>query len=416
MPVDPRKTILLIATLDTKEEETTYLRQALERCGMNVLVLDTGMRGDVDVLRADIRRDQVARAGGSSYALVQEMPRLQAEAIMADGVATLVNELYTQGRFDAVMGIGGFDGTLLATAGMRSLPFGVPKLMVSAMACGEIPFGDYVGTKDITIVPSVVDLAGTNELICKVLDNAVGALVGMVQVGIKPTVTAKNLVAVSMYGQTTPAAMAGRPLLRAAGLTPVAFHPNGVGGKAMEEFIHQGVFVALWDLTTQELSDQHLTGRPSGGLSRLETAGKCGLPQVVVPGCVDFVWGTPEVMAQRFPNRLTYQYNPRVQLVKLMPEEVVAVAQRMAEKLNQSRGPTALALPLRGVSMFDAPGGPLHQPEVTAALFDTLRAHVDARLVDTLEIDAHINDAGFARICVTTLIDMLRSQHSQTIL
>lgn len=404
----PEKTILLIATLDTKGEEAAYIREAIERCGIGVIVLDTSMRGDVQALPDGIRRDEVAIAGGSTYAEVQEMPRLRAEEIMIAGVAELVTRLYAQRRFHGVIGIGGSDGTLLATAGMRCLPFGVPKLMISAMACGNTRFGDYVGTKDVMILPSVVDFIGTNEIICKVLDNAVGALLGMVEAGVQPTVASKNLVAVTMYGQTMPAAMAGRPLLEAAGLTPIAFHPNGVGGEAMEEFIRQGVFVAVWDLTTQELSDQYLMERPSGGPARLETAGKYGLPQVVVPGCVDFVWGAPEVMNQRFPGRITYQFNPQVQLVKLTPDEVAGVARKMADKLNRSHGTTALVLPLRGVSMFDAAAGPLYQPEVNAALFATLRTHVGTQ-VEMVEVDAHINDPVFAKVCVTRLIEMFRS-------
>jgi uncharacterized protein (UPF0261 family) len=376
---------------------------------MEVLILDTGMRGDPSAFPADVRRDQVAGAGGSTYAQVQQMPRLQAEEIMAAGVARLVGELHAQRRFDAVLGIGGYDGTLLATSGMRALPFGVPKLMVSAMACGRVRFGEYVGTKDIMIFPSVVDFLGTNELICKVLDNAVGAIAGMVEAGVRPEVTSTDLVAVTMYGQTTPAAMAGKPLFDAAGLTLVPFHPNGVGGQAMEEFVGRSGFKAVWDLTTQELSDQYLTGRPSGGPHRLEAAGKCGLPQMVVPGCVDFVWGAPQTMARQFPGRLTHQFNPQVLLVKLTPDEVAHVAQGMAEKLNRSQGPTSLALPLRGVSMFDASGGPLHQPEVNTALFDSLRTFVDARVVEVLEVDAHINDPVFARTCATRLIEMLRS-------
>jgi uncharacterized protein (UPF0261 family) len=297
---------------------------------------------------------------------------------------------------------------------MRALPFGVPKLMVSSMACGDLPFGDYVGTKDVMILPSVVDFLGTNELVCKVLDNAVGAIVGMAQADVEPEVVSKNLVAVTMYGQTTPAAMAAKPQFDAAGLALVPFHPNGVGGDAMEAFVRQRVFRAVWDLTTQELSDQHVMGRPSGGAERLETAGQLGIPQVVVPGCVDFVWGTPEAMHRRFPGRLTYRFNPQVLLIKLTLDEVTSVAERMAEKLNRAHGPVTLALPLQGVSMFDGQGGPLHQPEVNLALFRTLRARIDDRSVELLEVDAHVNDPAFAKVCAERLIELLDSSHKTT--
>ncbi len=402
------KTILLIATLDTKGEEADYIRQAIERRGLGVLVLDPGMRGDVEAFPADICRDDVARAGGSNYADIQRMSHMQAEEVMIAGTAKVAAKLYVQRRFDGAIGIGGSDGTLLATAAMRAIPFGVPKLMVSAMACGNTRFGDYVGTKDVMILPSVADFLGINEITGKALDNAVGAIVGMVEADVNPEITSQNLVAVTMYGQTTLAGMAGRGLLEAAGFKPVAFHPNGVGGAAMEEFIGQGVFVGVWDLTTQELSDQLVMGRPSGGLTRLEAAGQRGLPQVVAPGCVDFVWGAPEAMAARFPDRLTYQFNPQVLLVKLRPDEVAGVARRMAEKLNRAQGPTALALPLHGVSMFDAPGGALHDPDVNDALFDTLRSCVSGR-VEMVEVEAHINDREFAETCVARLIEMLEA-------
>jgi uncharacterized protein (UPF0261 family) len=297
---------------------------------------------------------------------------------------------------------------------MRALPFGVPKLMVSSMACGDLPFGDYVGIKDVMILPSVIDFLGPNELACKVLDNAVGAIVGMAEADVEPEVVSQNLVAVTMYGQTTPAAMAAKPLFDAAGLTLVAFHPNGVGGDAMEAFVRQRIFRAVWDLTTQELSDRHVMGRPSGGAERLETAGRLGIPQVVVPGCVDFVWGTPEAMHRRFPRRMTYRFNPRVLLVKLSPDEVTAVAERMAEKLNRAQGPVTLALPLQGVSMFDGKGGPLHRPEVNQALFRTLRARIDDRSVEVLEVDAHVNDPVFAKVCAGRLIELLDRSHKTT--
>lgn len=408
MPNRSPKTVLLIATLDTKSEEAAYVRDAIRGLGKQVLVLDASMRGSAQPRLADIDREMVAAAAGSSYERVLREPHHQAEEIMTAGTVNLVRQLYEQHRIDAVMGLGGFDGTLMATAAMRELPIGVPKLVVSAAACGHVRFGAYVGTKDILVLPSVTDILGINEILCKILDNAVGAVSGMLDAEVKPEITQRNLIAATVYGQTTPAGLNGKCLLEAAGFRMVAFHPNGVGGAAMEELIRQNVFAGVWDLTPQELSDQVVMNRPSGGEKRLEAAADLGIPQVVVPGCLDFVWDSPEVMRQRFGDRPTYLFNPFVLLVKLSLEEGRAVARLLAAKLNRCRGPVAVMLPLRGISMFDFPGGPFCQPGLNEALFEELKFHLD-RSIPLYEIDAHINDPDFSSACAFRQLELLGS-------
>jgi uncharacterized protein (UPF0261 family) len=402
------KTVLLIATLDTKGEEAAYLRDRILACGKSVIVLDAGMLGSPKNCLPDIRRERVIEAAGITHEELGRIPRHRCEELMMGGAARIARELYEQGKVHAVAGIGGVDGTLIATAAMRALPLGVPKLVISAAACGRIRFGDYVGTKDVMVLPSVADLLGLNEILCKVLDNAAGAISGMLDAGVCAEVTQKNLVATTAYGQTTPAANAGRALLEAAGYRMVAFHPNGAGGTAMEELIRSGTFAGVWDLTTQELTDHIVMHRASGGETRLEAASDLGIPQVVVPGCIDFVWDAPDVVRQSLAGRLSYLYNPSVLLVKITPDEARAVGRLMAHKLNRCRGPLELLLPLKGISMFDVPGAPLYQPEVHEALFSELRLRLNPA-VPIFEIDAHINDLEFVTICVKRLASLMES-------
>ncbi len=406
MAIPILKTVLLIATLDTKGEEAAYLRGAIERLGKKVLVLDPGMRGDTKECVPEINRSRVAAAAGCSYEEVLHEPRHRAVEIMTAGTAALVKQLYAERAFQGVIALGGFDGSLMATAAMRELPIGVPKLMVSAMACGRMQFGEYVGTKDVMILPSVTDLLGVNEITCKLLRNAAGAISGMIDAGVEAEITGKNLVAATVFGQTTPAAMTGKAFLEAAGLNLVAFHPNGAGGAAMEELIRRKAFSGVWDLTLQELSDQVVMHRFAGGEHRLEAAGEMGLPQIVVPGCVDFVWGPPEAMRERFDKRLAYLFNRSVLLVKLSSEEIRSAARLIASKLNCARGPVAVMLPLRGVSMFDFPGGPFVQPALNQALFEELKSRLRPS-IPVREIDAHINDPIFASSCVSRLIELI---------
>ncbi len=402
--------VLLIATLDTKGEVAGYLKQALEEKGKSVLMLDCSMRGGEVCDSADITPQEVARAGGCEYGKLATLLRGSAAEVMMGGVALVVKDLYGRRRFKGVLGIGGSDGTLLATAGMKELPVGVPKLMISAMACGKQLFGSFVGTKDVTMMPSVADICGLNPISKRIFDNAVGAMVGMLGVPSRRLVETDSLVAMTMLGQTTPAAMMGKALLEKEGYQVVAFHPNGVGGKAMDEFIKQGVFQAVWELTPHEVGDEYVSGIHSAGPERMEAAGAMGIPQVVVPGCMDFFWGTPgppDMMKSRYVSRQSYPFNPDVLLVKLVPEEIKVVARILAERINHSQGPIALVIPLQGISMFDHPGESLYNPQLEGLFFRQLKQRVSPR-IELVELDAHINDPILASTCVSMLLQMLR--------
>ncbi|MEX2526223.1 MAG: Tm-1-like ATP-binding domain-containing protein [Gemmatimonadota bacterium] len=415
------KTILLVGTLDTKGEEFALARSLIQARGHEVVQVDAGVMGRTmeeevqgeggETLRTvDVPAAQIARAGGGSLEALQAAgDRQEAMAVMVRGVAVVVRELWEAGRFHGVLGMGGGGGTALATAGMRKLPLGVPKVMLSTMASGDVRA--YVDIKDLTLMHSVVDIAGLNHLTRKVIANAVGAVCGMVE---QPQVSHeadRPLVAATMFGVTTPCVMAVREALEARGLGVVVFHATGSGGRAMEALIREGAFAGVVDVTTTEWADEVVGGVLSAGPERLEAAAATGLPQVVSVGALDMVnFGGVETVPERFQDRNLYRHNPTVTLMRTIPAECREIGRRVAEKLNDSVGSVRLLLPLRGVSMIDREGQPFYDPEADKALFQTLREEVDPSVVEIREVDAHVNDAAFARAVVAAFVEVLEAQ------
>jgi uncharacterized protein (UPF0261 family) len=397
-------TILLLGTLDTKGEEVAYVRGLVEARGHTVLTVDAGVVGD-PAFAPDIRADEVARAGGSSLVELREAgDRGRAIEVMIVGLERIVPDLLASGRFEGVLGVGGGGGTALATAAMRTLPVGVPKVMVSTMASGDTE--PYVGVKDVTMMYSVVDIAGLNALSRRVLTNAVGAICGMVEQDIPP-VEDRPLIAATMFGVTTPCVDAVRGRLEDAGYGVVVFHATGTGGRAMEALIDEGWFVGVADVTTTEWCDEVVGGALSAGPDRLSAAGRAGLPQVVSVGGLDMVnFGGIDSVPARFRNRNLYRHNPSVTLMRTTRDECVEIGRRIAERLSAATGPTTLVLPLRGVSMIDAEGQPFHDPAADAALFGALREQV-ADSVLIVEVDAHINDPEFAEVLTHHMLEGL---------
>jgi uncharacterized protein (UPF0261 family) len=406
----PCRDILLIATLDTKTEVAFYLKEQIEERGKSVLLLDCSMGKSKGGLVPDISSEEIARRGGRPYGEVISSDQFEAGRVMTEGVKRTVADLFAEKRFKAVLGVGGSNGTLIATAGMRELPVGVPKVVISAMACGTAQFGPYVGTKDIIVIPSVADILGVNPISRVIFDNAVGALVGMLDQEGKNSSPDQEQIALSMLGQTTPAGMAGREVLEREGYRVVAFHPNGVGGAAMEEFIGRGAFSGVWELTPHEVADELLSRIHSAGPDRMKEAGLRGIPQVVVPGCVDFFYGTPGTphgLADRYRDRQTYMINPEIILVKIIPEEACRVARALAEKMNQSRGSVTLVIPRKGISRYDRPEFPFCNPDLDSVLFEHLKKFLRPG-IPVLEVDAHISDHRFGETCASVLLDLLK--------
>lgn len=390
----PAKTILLIGTLDTKGREYGYVRDLIAARGHRAILLDVGVLGD-PVVEPDIPAATTAAAGGSSLTALRDHPdRGQAVAVMAVGARTLALEMLAEGALDAVFAMGGSGGTSIGATAMQALPVGMPKLIVSTMASGDV--GPYVGVKDITLMPSVVDIAGLNRVSRRVLANAAGAICGMAEqeAGIGE---ARPLVAATMFGVTTPCVDRLRARIEAAGFEVIVFHAVGSGGRAMESLIADGFVAGVADVTTTEWCDELVGGVLSAGPTRLDAAGRTGIPQVVSLGALDIVtFGPVGSVPARFRDRILSVHNPQVTLMRTTPEECRLLGEVVARKLNAATGPTTLFVPLRGVSMLDVDGGPFWWPEADAALFDALRENLDRSRVDLVEIDAHINDPGFA--------------------
>jgi uncharacterized protein (UPF0261 family) len=397
------KTVLLIGTLDTKGAEFAYVRDLIQARGHQTLLLNAGIfEATID---ADITAEEIAQAGGGDLAQLRaNQDRGEAMQIMTKGVANVTERLYLEGKFDGALGLGGSGGTALATAGMRVLPVGVPKLMVSTVASGDV--SPYVDVKDITMMYSVVDVAGINRLSRQILANAAGMIVGAVEQTV-PAGDDKPLLTATMFGVTTPCVTVVRERLEAAGYEVLIFHATGSGGRAMESLIEAGFVAGVADVTTTEWCDELVGGVLSAGAHRLETAGRKGVPQVVSVGALDMVnfWAIDTVPPQ-FKDRNLYRHNENVTLMRTTPEENAQLGKIIADKLNAATGPTALLLPLRGVSMIDAEGQPFHDPDADTTLFDAIRSNLRDS-VELVELDMHINDPAFGQAIADKLLTML---------
>jgi uncharacterized protein (UPF0261 family) len=399
--------VLLIGTLDTKGTEFQYVRDLLRAAGVATLVLDAGVL-QPPAFTPDIPREEVYEAAGVSFAAIQRAgDRGQAIAAAAKGAAQIAVDLHTRGQLDGVLGLGGSAGTTIATTAMRALPFGVPKLMVSTLASGQVR--PYVGVRDILMLNSVVDISGLNRISRTVLANAAAAMIGMVQgSSVRNQQTeAKPLITATMFGVTTPCVEAARRGMEQADFEVLVFHATGVGGMTMESFIADGLIAGVLDLTTTELADELVGGILTAGRDRLTAAGLRGVPQVISLGALDMVnFGPPETVPEKFRARRFYQHNPTVTLMRTTPEENDALGKEIAHKASAARGPTTVLVPMRGVSALDAEGKPFWWPEADAALFQSLRNWMSPH-VKLLELDLHINDPAFAELAVQMLREMM---------
>jgi len=392
------KTILLIGTMDTKEEELLFCRDLIARRGFKVLLLDAGILKDPRT-SPDITRQEVARAAGIAdlASLLATGDKGKCIETMIMGVTAKTQELLRQGAFHGILGMGGGQGTDICASAMRSAPRGMPKLLVSTVASGKATFGPYVGTKDITMMHSIVDIQGLNFLIRRILANAVGAICGMVGTADEIAMKPRGIpVALSMLGTTTPGALRVKAILERRGYEVVAFHQNGTGGIAMEEMIREGAFRGVLDLNLHEIGDRFVGGLHSDPRGeRLEAAGELGIPQVVTPGSINYaVWGPFPSLSKELKSRKYIIHNPNMTLVRLSSDELRNVGKLTAEKLNRAKGPTRVFIPLRGFSYPDRENLPHWEPEGNRAFIEALKAHLRPS-IPLQELDAHINDPEF---------------------
>jgi uncharacterized protein (UPF0261 family) len=391
--------IALIATLDTKGVETAYVRDRIAALGGDAIVIDSGILGEAAGCEPDVSRAEVARAGGRDLDDVRAAgSRGAAVEQMQEGARAVLEGLWAERRVDGALCLGGAEGALLGAAAMAALPVGVPKLIVSPSASGRRPFGPFVGEGDTLVMHSVIDILGINPISRTIFDNAAAAVVGMARDAGRPAETlGERCVAITMLGHTTPAVMRMLPALEAGGHQPVVFHANGVGGPAMERLIDAGAISGVIDFTLSELANaMHPTGIHATGPRRLTVAGENRLPQVVVPGCVDFFnQGAREELPERYRERKQYFHNPVATLVRLTAEEEAELGRIVAARLGSARGPVRVICPTGGFSLADVPGGDLWDPEADAAFIDSLRDALPPE-IPFEEVDAHVDDPEFA--------------------
>ncbi len=400
------KTVCIVGTMDTKGLEFSFIKTQIESTGVSTCVINTGILGEPQ-LTPDVSADEVAQAGGSSLqALRDESDRGNSVAVMAQGAAALVAEKQATGEIDGIISLGGSAGTTIGTTAMQAVPVGVPKIMVSTLASGDT--SPYVQSKDICMMYSVVDIAGINRLSRQILANAAGAIVGMVNAEVPAATADKPLIAATMFGVTTPCVTKAREILENAGYEVLVFHATGTGGQAMEDLVKGGFLAGVLDVTTTELADELVGGVLSAGPDRLEAAGESGLPQVVAPGALDMVnFGPPDTVPENFSDRLFYQHNPTVTLMRTTAEETAELGRIMARKLSEAKGPTTVIIPTQGVSAIDKTGQPFDSPEARTAWIENLKAHIGGN-VTVIEMDAHINDDEFATKLVETLLESIQ--------
>lgn len=407
------KTILLIGAFDTKGPEYAFLRERILELGCVVLTLNTGVLGGCDCFRIDIEADEVARAAGHDLAALRAAgDRGEAMKAFAAGAPVVVRRLFDEGRFDGVIGMGGTGGSSVIAAGMRALPLGVPKVLVSTAASGDVSV--YVGSKDIVMMPSIVDIAGINRISRVILTRAAGAVCGMVSAPPIATSGDKPIVVASMFGNTTDCVSACTKQLADSGYEVLVFHAIGSGGRAMESLVDEGLVDAVLDITTTEWADEVCGGVFSAGPDRLSAPGRNGVPHLIVPGCVDMAnFGAMATVPAKYreANRTFYEWNPSVTLMRTNVDENRTMGRIFAEKANAARGPVAFLAPLRGVSILDGDGQPFCDRAADRAMFHAIREHLRAD-IPYAEVDCNINEAPFAAKAVEMLLELVERRRA----
>lgn len=399
------KTVVIVGSLDTKGHEFAYVKELLEQYGLNTLVVDFGVLEE-PIFKPDINREQVAKAGGDDLANLTSGDRKdEAMKTMADGLSVIVRKLFDEGKLDGIFGMGGGGGTSIATTAMRTLPYGIPKMMLSTMAGGDV--SEYTGIKDITLMPSVVDVAGFNPISRQIYANAAGAIAGMVNIESPSTEDDKPLISASMFGNTTKCVDRARKKLEDNGYDVLVFHATGTGGKTMESLITEGYIKGSLDITTTELADEVCGGVLSAGPDRCMAASKAGIPAVIVPGCVDMAnFFSINTVPEEYRDRNLYKWNPNITLLRTNIEENVKIGRMIADAANASEAPVAIFIPLRGVSMLDSPGGDFWDPEADQACFETIKQNLNPN-IPFIEMDNNINDTEFSDKVAVTLLELL---------
>jgi uncharacterized protein (UPF0261 family) len=397
------KTIAVIGTLDTKSEEHAFLAEEIRKLGCNTLLIDVGT-GDAPKIRPDITREEVAAEAGIDIGpLIDRKDRGECVVAMSKASPVMLARLLDEGKIDGVISLGGGGGTAIATAAMRALPLGIPKVMVSTLASGNT--AHYLGESDINMMPSIVDVAGLNRISRMVFRRAAASVCAMVEASPGEEET-KPLIVASMFGNTTECIAKAKVVLEAAGYEVLVFHATGAGGKTMEKLIETGMVDGVLDITTTEWADEYVGGTLGAGPTRMDAAKQANIPVVAAPGCLDMVnFGERDSVPKQYEGRNFYIHNPQVTLMRTNADECRKLGQIIAEKVNAYQAPACLMLPLKGISVISQSGQPFHDPEADAALFDAIRSHSTKEVI---EVDDHINGDQFPIKAAEKLLELLK--------
>lgn len=399
-------TIAVLGTFDTKGREHAFVAEFIRGRGHGALLIDVGSLG-TPTITADISAATIAAAAGNPdhAAILARRDRGECVTLMGQGAASVVAALAAEGKIHGIISLGGGGGTAIATAAMRALPLGFPKVMVSTLASGQT--AHYVGTTDIAMFPAIVDVAGINRVSRVIFENAAAAICGMVDAAgarRRATPAEKPLIVASMFGNTTLCVTEAKRLLEEAGYEVLVFAATGSGGRAMESLIASGLVGGVLDITTTEWADELVGGVLTAGPERLDAAARAGVPAIIAPGCLDMVnFGEPATVPAKFAGRRFYQHNPQVTLMRTTPAECAELGRIIAEKINRYTAPVTVLLPRAAISVISAAGQPFHDTEADAALFGALRSHLRAG-IPIVEFEGAINDPVFARRCAEALL------------
>ena len=404
-----KKQIVLIATLDTKGPECLYMKNIIEKEYTPISIdMGTGARGEL-VYPPEFPREKVVEAAGSSMDEIASLGKTGQEnrimEIMTEGTIKICHRLYAEGKMDGIISLGGTMGTNLGTKVMRSLPFGLPKVMLSTVASGDVR--QYVGTKDIVMLPSIADIAGLNRVTETTLTQAAGTIMGLVAVG-KVKSSDRPVIGVTTLGGTTNCALEAKRQLEAKNYEVVIFHANGMGGRAMEEMIEEGIIQGVLDLSTNEIVDHMYQGWSDAGEERMAAAGKNGIPQLIAPGNIDhIIYSSLDQIPVRFKEQYVHVHAPGINVLRTKKNEMIEVAKFMAERIKQAKGKTAIIFPTKGLSVLDQVDKEFDDLEANFAWLDTLKGLINNG-TEIREVDVHVTEASFGAVAADMLYEMMQ--------
>lgn len=401
-----KKTIAIIASLDTKETEVLFLIEIIQKSGNDVFIIDIGAE-KTSLVDSQINAIDIAKEAGHYWIFPKDVKKSEMVDVLKSGVSKLIPKLYHKGLFDAIISIGGLQNTTVAVCAMKTLPIGFPKVMVSTVASGKRPFETIVGNTDIITIPSIADFSGRNIITDTVLQNAAAAIIGIVEKAGKPLSFSEDmLIGMTTMGVVDKGSASLVKSLKEKGYQIVSFHSTGVGGKIMDNLVDEGIIKATIEFSLHEIVGEIFGGYSSGAENRLISSSKKGIPQLIIPGACDFLDLNTSGLQREMLNRKHIYHNSDLVHLKLLKNEIIEVGKLIVARLNESKGPVTIVIPLQGFRTGTKPGEPLYDPEIDLALIKILRSKVIDN-INIIEVDANINDVEFNFVALKEMEKLL---------